>query len=100
MTTQELQKNKDGKGLWTLLRDLFNNASCNCSAHVSDGETTKLWKVNVTLYRDRVQRLHAYPSSVACLDETRLLFSYLSSTRVNLLYQLSEPASDLSSVVV
>ena len=88
MHGEKVFKNSDKKikdGRLTLLGNFLYDAGSNGCPHVSDGEAAKLWKVLVGFDGYRVQRLHFYPSSVACFQEAGVLFDNLPSPRINLL---------------
>ena len=72
----------------------------NSLSHVTDGETTKGWVLVVGLDAHRLARHKLDDASITRLDELGVSFDCLTRTTVNFLKELSELASNVSSVAI
>jgi hypothetical protein len=87
-------------GTTLLLLNSLNDTDSNSLAHIADSETTKRGVVSESLNTHGLGGNHLDDGSVTGLDELGGRFNRLSGTAVNLLKELSELASNVSSVAV
>lgn len=87
-------------GTTSRLLDLLNDTDGNGLTHVTDGETTERGVVGKGLNTHGLGGDHLDDGSVTRLDELRSVFDGFTGTAVNLLNELSEAASNVSSVAV
>lgn len=82
------------------LDDGLDDTDSDGLSHVTDGETTKWWILSESLNTHWLGWNHLDDSSITGLDELWCGFDGLTSTTIDLLNELSELASNVSSVAI
>jgi len=82
------------------LDDRLDDTDSDGLTHVTDGETSKGRVLGEGLHTHGLGRNHLDDGSVTRLDKLGVVFNRLAGTAVNLLQQLRELASNVSSVAV
>lgn len=85
---------------WVVEEKLTDDTDGNGLSHVTDGETTKWGVVSESLNAHGLGGNHLGDSGITRLDELGVGFNGFTGTAVNLLEELSELASNVSSVAV
>lgn len=83
-----------------MVRSTFNDTDSDGLTHVADGETTERGVVGERLDTHGLGGNHLDDGGVTRLDELRSVFNGFTGTAVNLLDELGEAASNVSSVAV